>query len=98
MQLNKSLRDTFADIFQIFEAALSNTILLDEVPLAIRKQAICELEHLCKCEDLPDGARSHAALTLSECFTIGFGGSRDPEQIVHWLSRAALLGNVKAKT
>jgi hypothetical protein len=39
---------------------------------------------------------SHAAITISECYTAGFGGSHDTAQVIQWLGTAACRGSHKA--
>lgn len=40
--------------------------------------------------------RAYAAMTLSECYTIGFGYERDTPKVVEWLRTAAMNGLTKA--
>ncbi len=41
--------------------------------------------------------RAHAAMTVSECYTLGFGGSHGMHEVVHWLHEAASLGSRTAE-
>lgn len=56
-----------------------------------------ELEALYNTENISIGIRAQAAMTLSECYTIGFGGCRDQDNIVQWLGKAASLQDCKAR-
>lgn len=56
-----------------------------------------ELEQLCNTEDLTTDVRGQCAMTLSECYSVVFGGSRDRHKIIQWLGRAASLCDSKAR-
>lgn len=48
------------------------------------------------CEAITDDIRGHAAMTVSECYTLGFGAAHNSNMVVDWLLKAAELGSLKA--
>ena len=73
-----------------------NCIIVDELPFRIQQQVLSELQQLFVSEDMPNSIRAHAALTVSECYTIAFGTDHDNSEVVRWLLNAATLGHSKA--
>ena len=62
----------------------------------LKQRAFEELKLLAGSEQFPSGSRADAAMTLSECYAIGYGTEHDSGQLVHWLNEARLLGHEKA--
>lgn len=62
----------------------------------MQRRIVAELEGLATCKDIPPLSRAHAAMTLSECYTIGFGADHDVQRVLQWLEKAANEGMHRA--
>jgi hypothetical protein len=51
---------------------------------------------LADCEAVANPVRAHAAMTVSECYTLGFGAAHDSSEVTDWLLKAAAFGSLKA--
>lgn len=70
--------------------------ILHNLPVDMEKRVLAELVFLATAGAIPDNIRADAAMTTSECYSIGFGGVTDTKEVVHWLKLAASLGLHKA--
>ncbi|EQB50589.1 hypothetical protein CGLO_09981 [Colletotrichum gloeosporioides Cg-14] len=70
--------------------------IIQEMPTTIKKQILEELEIVASATSVPNNIRAGAAMTLSECYTIGFGSNLDNDKAVRWLRTSASLGSTKA--
>lgn len=77
-------------------SSLSNGIMLLDLASEIQQRVVAELKTLAGCASLPIESRAHAAMTISECYTVGFGVAHDNAQVAKWLHLAATSGLAKA--
>lgn len=77
-------------------SSLSNGIMLQDLASEIQQRVVAELKTLANCASLPMESRAHAAMTISECYTVGFGVAHDNAQVAEWLHLAAASGLAKA--
>lgn len=81
---------------QIEDVAFQHLTLITTLPATMQRRVVAELEGLATYKEIPALNRAHAATTLSECYTIGFGVDYDVQKIVHWLGKAADEGMHRA--
>ena len=68
----------------------------NDLPLMLRERILSELKALATSKAFPQDVRAHAAMIVSECYTIGFCGEYDFKEILAWLNTAAVQGLEKA--
>jgi ankyrin repeat protein len=71
--------------------------ILEDIPRSVRSQIVSELMSLARSEQVPIDVRGHAAMTVSECLSVGFSGVYDNSQMLFWLRQAAALGYRRAE-
>lgn len=82
---------------QILDNAMfTGNTLVQDLPLELRLRILSELKILATNEAVPKVTRAHAAMTVSECYTVGFGGTFNMEETLCWLHVAASQGFEKA--
>jgi ankyrin repeat protein len=67
-----------------------------EFPTALKTKLLSELEVMATSDAVPGHNRAQAALTVSECYTLGFGSNHDSKATAEWLLKAALQGSYKS--
>ncbi|RBR26060.1 uncharacterized protein FIESC28_01088 [Fusarium coffeatum] len=85
-------RNSFYDL-DLQGIVLGNGIIAS-LPVSLQRSILAELKAMADLSQ--DNAAGHSAMTVSECYTIGFGGSHDMGQVLHWLAAAASKGFHKA--
>ncbi|KAK0701331.1 hypothetical protein B0H67DRAFT_98423 [Lasiosphaeris hirsuta] len=70
--------------------------IFDELPENLRRLVLADLDGLATAGDVSAPVRAHAAMTMSECYTLGFGVNHDTTQVTYWLLKAAMSGLRKA--
>jgi len=62
----------------------------------LQGRILSELKLLADCGALCDNIQANMAMTISECYTIGFGAAHDSNEVIEWLLKAAAFGSLKA--
>jgi ankyrin repeat protein len=75
---------------------LENLITLDDLPMSLQVKILSELRVLAESPLAIDATAAHAAMTISECYTVGFGASHNRDEAMAWLSKAVSRGFKKA--
>ncbi|KAI1503803.1 hypothetical protein F5X99DRAFT_406802 [Biscogniauxia marginata] len=65
---------------------------IDDLPRVLRERILSELKALATNEVLPQNLRAHAAMTVSECYTVGFSGQHDSKEVLAWFNIACSQG------
>ncbi|KAK0659742.1 hypothetical protein QBC41DRAFT_384216 [Cercophora samala] len=78
-------------------STLFSQVTIDYLPDNLKQRVIADLKALATAEHEPASVRAHAAMTISECYTLGFGVTHDTEEVARWLLEAALNGLRKAQ-
>lgn len=69
---------------------------LDDLPSSFQHQVVSDLERLAGRPGNPSASHANAAMTVSECYIVGYGVNSDMKSVLHWLHQAALAGSTKA--
>ncbi|KAI1208287.1 uncharacterized protein F4807DRAFT_462008 [Annulohypoxylon truncatum] len=108
---SESLGEILAEVFNISLSSWTTSHSLYEVldhgkmqgydfsndlPLALRERILSELKALATSKALSQIARAHAAMIVSECYTIGFAGRHDLNEVLSWINTASIEGLEKA--
>lgn len=80
----------------LFYSLVNDSEILGNLPVEMEKRVLAELKSLATAGAIPDNIRADAAMTVSECYSVGFGGITHTKEVVHWLQIAASLGLPKA--
>ncbi|KAF8848261.1 kinase-like protein [Acephala macrosclerotiorum] len=84
-------------MYDIYHSGLYNSFLVGkEYPINLRERILSELKLIATSNAIQDHACAHAALTVSECYTLGFGSNHDNKEVLYWLLEAAIRGCYKA--
>ncbi|KAK4199236.1 hypothetical protein QBC40DRAFT_255342 [Triangularia verruculosa] len=87
---------SFYDIRELSSSPGFSMRIVDDLPEELEFRILFELENLAN-RDISSHLRPEAAaMALSECHTLGFGGDYDSNKILHWLLEASLKGSHKA--
>ncbi|KAF5012410.1 hypothetical protein FDECE_1539 [Fusarium decemcellulare] len=70
--------------------------IVSDLPITLQRRILAELKKMALSNSTETYSSGHSAMTTSECYTIGFGGSHDMGQVVQWLGVAASSGLKKA--
>ncbi|KAF5971700.1 serine threonine kinase [Fusarium coicis] len=70
--------------------------MLSRVPMLLQRKILAELKGMAISDSTETHSSGHSAMTVAECYTLGFGGSHDIAQVVQWLGTAASKGFKKA--
>ncbi|RBR10376.1 hypothetical protein FVER53590_12494 [Fusarium verticillioides] len=70
--------------------------MLSQVPMLLQRKILAELKGMAISDSTETHSSGHSAMTVAECYTLGFGGSHDIAQVVQWLGTAASKGFKKA--
>ncbi|KAF4943880.1 hypothetical protein FGADI_13096 [Fusarium gaditjirri] len=89
------MHNSFYDI--IFQGAFVGAHdVVSDLPLRLQQAIVSELKTMAFSDSSQSHSSGHSAMIVSECYTVGFGGSHDMEQVVEWLGTAASKGYRKA--
>lgn len=80
----------------LYHCDLNSNTVIDQLPAPFQALILQELETLASTQSVSVVTRSSAAMTISECYSIGFGGTLDDNKVAYWLHYAASLGSKKA--
>ncbi|KAF5646108.1 serine threonine kinase [Fusarium tjaetaba] len=70
--------------------------MISQVPMLLQRKILVELKGMAISDSTETHSSGHSAMTVAECYTLGFGGSHDITQVVQWLGTAASKGFKKA--
>ncbi|KAF5589969.1 serine threonine kinase [Fusarium pseudocircinatum] len=70
--------------------------MISRVPMLLQRKILAELKGMAISDSTETHSSGHSAMTVAECYTLGFGGSHDIAQVVLWLGTAASKGFKKA--
>ncbi|PNP76733.1 hypothetical protein FNYG_10152 [Fusarium nygamai] len=70
--------------------------MMSHVPMLLQRKILAELKGMAISDSTETHSSGHSAMTVAECYTLGFGGSHDIAQVVQWLGTAASKGFKKA--
>jgi ankyrin repeat protein len=66
--------------------------MISHVPILLQRKILAELKGMAISDSTDTHSSGHSAMTVAECYTLGFGGSHDIAQVVQWLGTAASKG------
>ncbi|KAG5765769.1 hypothetical protein H9Q72_006171 [Fusarium xylarioides] len=86
---------SFYDLIDQADLSGSHTIV-SQIPMLLQRKILAELKGMAISDSTETHSSGHSAMTVAECYTLGFGGSHDIAQVVQWLGTAASKGFKKA--
>ncbi|KAI1447247.1 hypothetical protein F5Y02DRAFT_424913 [Annulohypoxylon stygium] len=87
---------SWESLYEAFDTGISALYNLDGLPLYIQEQVLSELMSIAKSETVSLNVRANAAMTIAECYTIGFGSGYNSLETAKWIREASSLGLRKA--
>ncbi|KLP18823.1 Uncharacterized protein LW94_5010 [Fusarium fujikuroi] len=64
--------------------------------MLLQRKILAELKGMATSDSTDTHSSGHSAMTVAECYTLGFGGSHDIAEVIQWLGTAASKGFKKA--
>ncbi|KAI0411725.1 hypothetical protein F5X98DRAFT_383426 [Xylaria grammica] len=84
-------------LYDLMDLALYlNFHQFEELPLEVRKRILSALKDVAQSDLFSEKDRAHAAMTVSECYTVAFSDTFDEEEVIFWMHRASKLGLQRA--